>query len=92
MAWKYYDFECTDCGEVFEEMVQSLEEVLVCPTCACTETIRHMPNTASCFLNEHVKKAASLKKRSEEHTKAEQRKGNLPSMRDYPQFVGKKGW
>jgi putative FmdB family regulatory protein len=31
---RLYDFRCNACGHVFEELVESRDEAVTCPTCA----------------------------------------------------------
>jgi len=79
--WKYFDFECRDCGCVFESMVQGEPEEIPCEECG-KPAIRHMPGVLLGQMNVPHKKREALKKRSEEHTKRQQKAGNIKSVRD----------
>jgi putative FmdB family regulatory protein len=32
-----FEYECLNCGKVFEELVLKKDEVIVCPACDCPE-------------------------------------------------------
>ncbi len=39
---RLHDFECKDCGHVFEELIMSEDEVVECPQCSSTNTQRRL--------------------------------------------------
>lgn len=39
---RLYDFRCNGCGHVFEELVESSDEAVTCPTCASTGATRQL--------------------------------------------------
>ncbi len=39
---RLHDFECKDCGQVFEELVSGDEETAECPECASPNTKRRL--------------------------------------------------
>jgi len=45
--WKFYDYECTECGSVFEEMINSSNpEPIECASCGSAKVDRRMPSPA----------------------------------------------
>ena len=39
---RFYDFRCNACGHVFEELVESGEDTVACPTCAVPGATRQL--------------------------------------------------
>jgi putative FmdB family regulatory protein len=90
MGWKYYDFACSACGYVFEEMVRDEPEEIPCASCN-EPAVRQMSAPLYGQMNDPVKKKESLMKRATSHTAREKSKGNLPStLEGFAEFRGKK--
>jgi len=82
MGWKIYDYECPECEEIFEDLGKSSELITECKFCDCKEAKRLVPGPRVGVMNDPEVKKDALRKRSEEHTKREQRKGNLRDPRE----------
>ncbi len=84
MAWKLYDFKCLDegCGNEFEFLTADPDEVVECEVCEHSAKRLMSAPLLGLISNDPERKKESLKKRSEDHTKREQRRGNLASIRD----------
>lgn len=39
---RLHDFECKECGHIFEELVESEDEEVECPLCVSTNTKRRL--------------------------------------------------
>lgn len=70
MAWRLFDYECTGCGHVFEELVQG-DETPPCPECGdlVTDRLISAPNLATMSLLSKEDYKKSMMKRSADHTK-----------------------
>jgi len=68
------------CPKVVTEALQGLPEVL------CGAVASLMPSGNLGFTNDKEKTNAMLKKRSEDHTRKEQKSGNMLSPRDLPKL------
>lgn len=69
---KLFDYECTTCKHVFEELVNSDEPNPSCPECGALETNKLISATrinTMCFLSK-TEYADKMKKRSADHTTA----------------------
>lgn len=87
MAWKMEMYACqsAECGDEFEFLTADPDEHVECPRCDHS-AVRIMSAPSLGFMNnDPEKRKEALKKRSEEHTKREQRRGNLASIRDMKQ-------
>lgn len=86
MGWIVKDFECSGCGNVYEDLVStSTEEVPSCPQCEGVDVspVLSCPNIASFSIMEPAERAKSLKKRSAEHS--------LKQLAKEPEKFGKAG-
>lgn len=70
MAFRLYDYECTACGNKFEELVSPGEEP-PCPECGAFDCERLIatPNLATMNLLSKEDYKKSMLKRSADHTK-----------------------
>lgn len=76
MAWKIFDFECSECGHQFEDMVKGETDHTECSECGYKKASKVFSGCAIAsysimspeFRNEH------LKKRSSDHTKKYKKK------------------
>ncbi|NJL55422.1 hypothetical protein HC928_09715 [bacterium] len=69
MGWILKDFECSDCGAEFEELVGEDTDV-VCPSCgsASVRQCLSAPKPAAYSMMSKDAQAKCLRKRSREHT------------------------
>ena len=79
---KLVDFECNECSFKFEDMIQNNWPDPVCPECDSEDLTEIIGGTITTMHDPEVKQK-ELMRRSENHTRDQQRKGNLPSIRDY---------
>lgn len=80
-----YDFICGACGHEFETLVKSNgedTEFIPCTECELGTAERQIGSTLQ-WSNNPATKGEMLKKRSFEHTKREQKSGNMLSPRDF---------
>ena len=83
MGWKIFDYRC-DCGNEFESMEKSADDVVNCPECG--ERASYVPSANLGWSNDTATKKEMLKKRSAEHTAKEQKSGNMMSAKDLPKL------
>ena len=87
MGWFYFDFHCEPCDEVFEAMVNSNADDVTEPCQTCGEPAKKVLGCANLgWSNNPQIRSEMLRKRSTEHTKNEQKKGNMLSPKD---LIGK---
>ena len=43
-----YEYQCGKCGEIFEELVMSEDEVVPCPKCGSKETSKLLSRSGGC--------------------------------------------
>ena len=69
MGYKIFDFECLDCGEVFEELFQEGETVY-CSKCKSERVEKVIPTTRINTMNLLTPEAykEKMQKRSSDHT------------------------
>lgn len=79
---KFRDFWCFSCEEMFEALVRD-EEMPECRNCGSESVEKRISAPRIGLYNNPEARSAALKKRSEEHTKREQKKGNMLSPRDF---------
>jgi putative FmdB family regulatory protein len=84
MGWKYFDFKCPECGHVFESMEKSAGDPVDCTECGARA--EYLPSANLGWSNDQATRKDMLRKRSEAHTKSEQKKGNMQSPRDLPKL------
>lgn len=83
MGWFYFDFECESCDMVFEVLVSGNDPEATEPCPHCGEPAKKIVGgTSNFWSNDKEKVSEMLRKRSIEHTKREQKKGNMLSPRD----------
>ncbi|MCF6205318.1 MAG: hypothetical protein L3J47_00295 [Sulfurovum sp.] len=92
MGWKYFDYIC-ECGNTFESMEKNSTDEVRC-TAVTTEALQGIPEVLCGLVAKYTPSAnlgwtndvgiqrEMLKKRSAEHTKREQKNGNMKSVRD----------
>lgn len=67
---KLHDFQCTDCNNTFEDLVDNDNRFTNCPECgSIAEKLLSAPRIG--LYNDPDKRATELKRRSEQHTKKE---------------------
>lgn len=84
MAWKMFNYQCLsrECGDEFEFLTADPDEPVECPRCDhSAERLMSAP-TLGLISSDPERKQAALKERSEQHTRREQRRGNLATIRD----------
>ena len=97
MGWKIFDYRCPDCGHEFESMEKSSEDEVLCvavktqalqglPEVLCGAAAALMPTANLGWTNDKEKQNAMLRKRSADHTRKEQKSGNMLSPRDLPKL------
>lgn len=76
MSYVIYDFECENCGRVWEDMVDRTAVESPCPGCTTVSTNKLVacPAIASFSMLPLEDRSKLMKRRSEEHTKKEMRK------------------
>ena len=70
MAYKLFDFHCTNCDHTFEELVEPDEQV-ACPNCGGLDSAEKLiatPNLNTMNLLPRNEYVAKMKKRSADHT------------------------
>jgi len=77
-----FDFKCNECDQGFEDYISSTTVAVVCPHCTSTNVEKVLSAVRVGLYNNRETRTEALKRRSEEHTAREQRKGNMPSVRD----------
>lgn len=72
MAWVVNDFECQDCGHVFEELYRP-QDIIICNKCTSEKVnkIVSTPKLAAFSMSTPEQKKEKLLKRSLEHTNKE---------------------
>lgn len=92
MGWKIFDYRC-ECGHTFESMEKSSEDEVLCTAVICEESMvlcgkvaTLMPSANLGWTNDKEKQNDMLRKRSADHTRKEQKSGNMLSPRDLPKF------
>lgn len=73
MGFRLFEFECTHCAEVWEDLVDREEVESTCPCCLrlATEPTLSVPNLAVFSMMNAADKDMCLKKRSVKHTQEE---------------------
>ncbi len=82
MGWKAYDFLCPKCEEKFEDIVESDTDITECIYCGFGAAKKIMSAPKLGFMHDAERRSEALKRRSVEHTKREQRRGNLKDPRE----------
>lgn len=79
MSYKVFDFECKDCGHVFEELTKE-GEVILCANCNSdnTERLLSAPNLNTMNLLSKADYAANMKARSAAHTAKDLKQNGMP--------------
>lgn len=82
--FRMYEYQCQDseCQNIFEYLTADDNEKVECPVCEYSAK-RVLSATPLGFLNNDAERRKNeLKRRSLAHTRSEQKKGNLPTIRD----------
>lgn len=96
MGWKIFDYRC-ECGYEFESMEKSAEDEVTCPEVVthalhglpevlCGKIAALIPSANLGWTNDKEKQNKMLRKRSLDHTRKEQKSGNMLSPKDLPKF------
>lgn len=83
MSWRIYDFQCDECDVVFEDLVEADVKEMECTECRTGIATRMMSAPLLGFMNDPYTKQEALKKRSLEHTRKQQKNGNLKHPSEY---------
>ena len=82
MGWKVYDFECPECETLFDDVVESDTMITKCKDCGFKAAMRTDTAPKLGFMNNREIRSEALKKRSVEHTKQQQKAGNIMGPKD----------
>jgi len=86
-----FDYRCQECGNDFESMEKTHEDLVECPALTedgtkCGTWCEVMPNANLGWTNDPNARKEMLMKRSAEHTAKEQKNGNMMSPKDLPKL------
>lgn len=89
---KVYDFNCPECNENFEELVETDTRLAACPVCgSASEKVLSAPKLALFSMGSPEERAEKLKKRSFDHTQKEMKHNyNKFGFKSYKKGVD--GW